>query len=372
MPLEGPDRPTALDALRGARMALSEAGDKAGDYRVKLVSLDAATPKADRWDPAQISKNAREAAKDPEAVAYVGEFHSGSSAISIPLTNEAGMLQVSPMDTALALTERTLAVPDSPLKYYPKAADYGRTFARLVPDDRAQAIAQLHYMRDEGVRRLLLLEDEEPTTFGYVLSSRALARRYGITVVGREDVDPHEQDPRDLVRKIGEANVDAVFYGGEVHEGAIRLWQDLSVAQPGLKLFAPGAVVDQPFIDSVGAAAASTYVTRPVLGLEEYPPPAARFVRRFQKAYGRAPAPEALYGYETMNVLLQAIEAASESAGEGALERVDVVRAFRGIRREDTVIGDYEILPGGDTTQNRYGAYRVVGGRLRYEHPLGG
>lgn len=372
MPLEGPDRAAALDVMRGEELALREARGSAGGYRVKLVTLDAATEKADRWDPAQISENARAAAKDPAAVAYLGEFHTGSSAIAVPLLNEAGLLQVSPTDSAMSLTRRTLAVPDSPGKYYPKAQDYGRTFARMVPDDRRQAAAQLEYMRQEGVRRAMVLSDEDPIAIGYAMELKPLARRYGISLSEREEVDPHQQDPRDLVTKVQEARVDAVFYAGEAHDGAVRLWQALAAAEPSLKLFAPGSVVDAPFIAAVGAAAASTYVTRPVLGLRAYPPAADRFVRTFSKAYGRVPAPEALYGYEAMNAVLAAIGRAGREAGDRPLDRADVVDAFRGIRRKATVLGDYEILPGGDTTLDRFGAYRIVGGALRYTRPLDG
>ena len=42
---------------------------------------------------------------DENAIALLGEFNSGASAISIPITNEAGILQVSPSNTALELTK---------------------------------------------------------------------------------------------------------------------------------------------------------------------------------------------------------------------------------------------------------------------------
>ncbi|HST39840.1 MAG TPA: branched-chain amino acid ABC transporter substrate-binding protein [Conexibacter sp.] len=370
MPLEGPDAVAALDVVRAQRMALRDAGADAGRFRVELVSLDAATPEENRWDPATISENARRAAKDPSAIAYVGEFHTGSSAISIPLLNEVGMLSVSPMDTAQALTSRNLAVPDSPAKYYPKGKEFGRTFARVVPSDRRQAAAQIEYMREEGVRRLVLLTDESPSGVGYVTSMRPLARAAGITIVGREDVDPHEQDPRDLVEKVTQLNPDAIFYAGDSHDGIVRLWQDLSVADPQLKLFAPGSLADPAFVEAIGAAAASTYVTRPVLGLRAYPPAAQRFARRFEQEHGVVPQPEALYGYETMRALMAAISTAARAAGDGPLERADVVRAFMATRREQTVLGDWELLASGDTSLERFGAYRIVGGELKYQHPL--
>lgn len=366
MPFEGPDSAAARDVLRGEQMALREAGGRIGRYRVELVPLDAATEKENRWDPAQISENARRATKDDSAIGYIGEFHSGSSAISIPLLNEVGLLEISPTDSAEALTLRTLAVPDSPAKYYPKARELGRTFGRVVGNDRGQAAAQIAYMREEGVRRLFQVTDEDPSGAGFLMAMRPLLRAAGIAVVGREDVDPHQPDPRDLVEKVERAHPDAVFYGGDAHEAVVRLWQDLSVADPGLKLFVPGAIADPSFIEQVGPAAGSTYVTRPLLGLRAYPPPARRFAARFEQAHGAAPLPEALYGYEAMKALLAAAGEAEEAAGDGPLERSAVRDAFFGLRRDGTVLGDYEILPSGDTSLQQFGAFRVEDGRLRF------
>jgi branched-chain amino acid transport system substrate-binding protein len=369
MPLSGPDGDAAKDVVDAERLALREAGASVGRYRIDLVSLDSLTPTSNTpegWDPAQISLNARRAAKDPATIAYIGELDSGASAISVPLLNEEGVLQISPTDTATALTQRSLAVPDSPVKYYPKAEQYGRTFARLVPDDRDQAVAQADYMRAEGVRRLVLVGDDDPASVGYSNSFRSLARDRGITVVDREEIDPHNKDPKDLVEKILAARPDAVFYAGELHDSVGPLWQGLTVADPDVKVFAPGALVDARFLAAVGASGDTTYVTRPVLPLTGYPPAAARFARRFEAEYGRAPAPEALYGYEAMRALLAAVTRAARTSGDRALDRSDVVRAFRGTKRRATVLGDYEILRNGDTTFNRFGAYRIVAGRLHY------
>jgi branched-chain amino acid transport system substrate-binding protein len=41
---------------------------------------------------------------DPTSIAYIGEFDSGASAISIPILNETQIAQISPSDTAIGLT----------------------------------------------------------------------------------------------------------------------------------------------------------------------------------------------------------------------------------------------------------------------------
>ena len=72
------------------KLALSQAGGKAGSFTVNYQPLDDSTAQAGKWDPTQTAANARKVATDPKAVYYVGEFNSGASEVSIPILNEAG------------------------------------------------------------------------------------------------------------------------------------------------------------------------------------------------------------------------------------------------------------------------------------------
>jgi branched-chain amino acid transport system substrate-binding protein len=56
-----------------------------------------------------VAANAKRAADDPTAMAYLGELDYGATAVSLPITNNAGVLQVSPGDGLTSLTERAPA-----------------------------------------------------------------------------------------------------------------------------------------------------------------------------------------------------------------------------------------------------------------------
>src|SRR3712207_8779970 len=90
--------------VQGIELALKQAGNKAGNISVKYQSLDDSTAQAGTWTPEATSANARKVAQDDKAVAYIGEFNSGASAISMPILNEAGVPQISPANTAVGLT----------------------------------------------------------------------------------------------------------------------------------------------------------------------------------------------------------------------------------------------------------------------------
>ena len=103
LPLQGASRPQSEDVINGEKLALKQNGGKCGDYTIKYVSRSTTRPpRRASGSRAQTSANARKVAQDDIAIAYLGEFNSGASAISIPITNEAGILQVSPSNTASA------------------------------------------------------------------------------------------------------------------------------------------------------------------------------------------------------------------------------------------------------------------------------
>src|SRR3954447_18161744 len=140
LPLQGDSRPQSTDVVYGEKLALEEAGGKVGKFKITYKSLDDSTAAAGKWEPGQTSADARKAAQDQSTIVYLGEFNSGASAISLPITNEAGILQISPSNTYVGLTRAEGADKGEPDKYYPSGK---RTFGRVVPADHIQAAAQV-------------------------------------------------------------------------------------------------------------------------------------------------------------------------------------------------------------------------------------
>src|SRR5262245_28729446 len=72
LPLQGAARPQSAKLVNGIKLALDQAGGKAGAFKVTYKSLDDSTPQAGTWTPEQTSSNARKAAGDKSAVGYIG------------------------------------------------------------------------------------------------------------------------------------------------------------------------------------------------------------------------------------------------------------------------------------------------------------
>ena len=87
--------------------------------------------------PAAVAANARKAAQDKAAVAYIGEFNSGASAISIPILNEAGV-------------SADLAGEHVPGPHDQRAGHRAGRAGQVLPDGQAQLRAHRPARQDPG------------------------------------------------------------------------------------------------------------------------------------------------------------------------------------------------------------------------------
>jgi branched-chain amino acid transport system substrate-binding protein len=359
LPFDPTDRKQSTDVVNGEKMALQKAGNKVGKYSIKYVSLDDATPAEGKWEAGQVSSNARTAAQNKNTILYLGEFNSGATAVSLPILNRSGILQISPSNTAVGLTKKS-ADPAEPAKYYPTGK---RTYGRVVPADNIQAAAQVTYMKNNGVTKLFVLDDKEVYGKGVGDAVAADAKKGGIQVLGDEGIDPKAANYRSVAQKINTAGADGMFFGGITANNAVQLWSDVHAANPALKMFGPDGVAQSDFTEKLGPSQANTFVTNPTLPEQLYPPAANTFFADFKSKYGDDPEPYAIYGYEAMNAALQAIK----NAGDKGNCREDVIKGFFAIKNKQSVLGTYSIDADGDTTITDYGGNRVQGGKLTFD-----
>lgn len=347
--------------MNGEKLALQQAGGRVGGFTVKYVALDDATPEAGRWDPDATLVAARKATQDKSAIAYLGDLDSGASAISLPVLNDAGILQISPSSTYIGLTRAEGADKGEPDKYYPTGR---RTFGRVVPADQIQAAAQIAYQQAAGCTKLYILNDRDVYGQGIALAVQRDAVAKGMQVLANDPLDRTAKDFRDVAQKIRAARANCVFFGGSVDNRATEVWAAVHAANPTAKLFGADGVAVSSFTSKLSPSAQRvTYITSPALDPESYPPKAQRFFQQYRATFGRAPEPDAIYGYEAMSLVIQCIK----DAGTRGNDRQAVIDAFFKIKNRDSILGTYSIDSDGDTTLTDYGAYRVAGGKLVFD-----
>jgi branched-chain amino acid transport system substrate-binding protein len=359
LPLQGPAAAISQQIVNAERLALADAGGHVGALKVGYVSLDDSSLTTGRLDPGLTATDAKMAAQDASTIAYLGEFNSAATAVSLPLINAAGILQVSPASPYVGLTSSLNAGQDEPQRFYPSGR---RTFGRLQPGDPAQAAAQAQLMKALGVGRVYVLDDQDPFEIPLAQIVAADAEREGIAVVAHDSVATTAGATfTGEVEKIVQSGAQAVFIAGGAGPGMVALWRQLHNADPRLLLLGSSGMVSESFASEIGAASGSTYLTTPVLAPDRYPRSAARVLEHYRRHFGGEPGPYALYGYEAMSVVLDAIR----RAGSRANDRQAVIDRFFSVRNRDSVLGRYSIEANGETTLSRYGVDRVLNGRLR-------
>jgi branched-chain amino acid transport system substrate-binding protein len=364
LPLQGDSRPQSESVVNGMKLALEEAGGKVGKFKVTYKSLDDATAAAGKWEAGQTSANARKAAQDPSTIAYLGEFNSGATAISLPILNEAGILQVSPSNTAAGLTRKEGADKGEPDKYYPSGK---RTYGRVVPADHIQAAAQVSYQKDEGCTKLYILNDKEVYGKGLADQVATIGKAQGLQVLANDGIDTKAANFRTVATKIKSSGADCMFFGGITQNKGVQVFTDVHAANPDMKLFGPDGVAETPFTSKLSSSVEKqTFITNPTLDPKLYPASAQKFFDTFEQKYGDEPEPYAIYGYEAMKVALLAIQ----NAGDKGNDRQAVIDAFYQIKDRDSVLGRYSIDENGDTTLSDYGADLVKDGKLVFNKVL--
>jgi branched-chain amino acid transport system substrate-binding protein len=357
LPLHGAQGAASAQIVNGEKLALAEVGGEVGRFRISYSSRDDSNPVSGRWEPGLTATNAKLAAQDNDAIAYLGDYNSGATAVSLPLINGAGILQVSSGSPYIGLSSSLDAGQDEPARFYPS----GRfTFGRLVPGDPVEAAAQVAILRNAGIRRVYAVSSEDP--FYVPLSELAVgdAERAGIAVVGSDRLAlGNATEFGAEARKVTSSGAQAVLFSGPDEPGTVSLWHALHQADPGLRLIGSHDLAEGAFTTQIGAAARATLLTTPWLAPALYPPPAAAVLRRYEARYREPAQPYALAGYETMALTLQAIR----EAGRHGNSREAVIDRFFATKDRASVLGRYSIQPNGETTLTRYAIDRVSGGR---------
>ncbi|MTD42848.1 ABC transporter substrate-binding protein [Conexibacter sp. W3-3-2] len=356
LPLTGEAGERAASVSRGEKLALLEAGGRVGGFTVKYVGTDDGSTDGPGSDPEKVIANAQTAARDKTAIAFLGGLDGASSAVSIPVLNQATVPQVSPLASYTGLTQADGAAKGEPDKYYPSGR---RTFARVVPDDAAHADAAAGLLAERECTSLFVLHDRSLDGRGIADAVTLAAPRQELKIAKTEDVDLDRDVADDEAERLLESGADCLFYGGEVDRRAVALLRVLGTRAPSVRLFATGAPQAE-VVARLGAVAQRLVLTSPELDAENLPASGRAFLRTYRERYGREPDPAAIYGYEAMKLVLLGIEA----AGERGNDRQAVIDAILDVRDRRSALGTYSITRTGDTTLDRFAVRRLDGERL--------
>jgi branched-chain amino acid transport system substrate-binding protein len=343
MPLRGPESADGRDVVDGARLALSQARRKVGELSVLAAYLDDTAGKGPDagWSPAVAAANARRATQDSAAIAYIGEFDSGATRFSLPITNQAHLLQVSPAASAVDLVQPYLGAGDQMPEELQPSGD--RTFGRVIPSDEAQAQAGALWAKRLQAHSVAVIRG--PSQYDRVVAEAFAEQARAI----------HLRVERARRAEVGYAALEPSQGGRLRAVGAVPrvIGTDALLTSP-----VPSALIE--------GRRHGVLLTSAAEDPSELPPAGQRFLRAFRERYRRDPGRYAAYGYDAMALVLDAVR----RAGESGDDRDAVIAAFFDTSDRHSILGTYSIDDVGNTTLGRLAGYRVVRSGPRFAASL--
>lgn len=326
LPMRGAQRTAMMQLSQAIKVAIKDREFRTGAVKVGYLVCDDSGPDG-MWSKARCDGNAHAYVRTRNIVGVIGTLDSGCARVELPTLNAAGIVLLSPLNTATDLTRD------------PRFAQNGRSYARLVPPEETQASLLARWVRDRGARKAAVLDDG--SVYGRRVSSwfASAARALGLEVVP--------------------TGADAVFVGGTLSQRIRALLERARTR--GRMLVLPDGYAPVTLLSALaGGVAEGAFVGVPGVPVERLPSSGRSFARRFERLLGRPPHPYAVYGAQAALVLLRAI-------AESGTGRDAVRRGVLATRLEDGLVGPVAFDEHGDPVPAALTVFRVTNGMPRYE-----
>jgi len=310
LPFTGADAHDAELIKDGAMLAIDEANAAGGvaGYKIDVLQLDDGTATAGQYDPAQAATNARKMVSDDAVVAAIGPQMSGSGKAMSPILSEGGLATITPSSTNPDITNPKFAG-----QYRPKGK---AVYFRTVTTDAFQGPNMANYFADVlKVKSVYVLDDSGAYGVGLADAFQAQAKKRGINVLGRDQLNPKEADYTTTLTKIKSLSPDALYYGGVGQAGVKVVKQSYDIVPNIIKSGGDGVYGAEILTGAGFPAAQGWYATTASPNVVENPD-AAPFIERFAKKYGKQPDNYSITAYDGALVILAAIKQVAASGKE--------------------------------------------------------
>jgi branched-chain amino acid transport system substrate-binding protein len=282
--LTGSEAQLGINIRNGAQLALSQYNGGNPTCRVNLVLYDS------QGSETVAPGLAQKAVEDKRVVAIVGPAFSGESKQANPIFDQAGLPIVTPSATNPALAQNGWNI-----------------FHRVIGNDNTQGPAAAKYISQtlKGKRAAVI---DDKTEYGKGIADIVRKNLGSGSVVFNDSIDKEAQDYSSTVNGVKGAGADVIFYGG-YYAAAGRLLKQLRDAEVKATFVSDDGAKDDRLISVAGRSAAEgAYVTCPCAPIEQVKN-GTEFRDAYKRAFNVEPATYSTEGYDSTNVILQAIKA---------------------------------------------------------------
>jgi branched-chain amino acid transport system substrate-binding protein len=324
--------------------------------------MDDATAAQGQWDAGKEADNAREAVADKNTMVFIGPYNSGAAKVSMPLLNEAGLLQISPAATWPGLTKKVKGdeasgEPD----IYRKSGKL--TFCRVCPTDDVQGPKTAEFLAKElKVKTVYIIDDKELYGAGIAKLFKEACELLGIKVLGHEQL-VKQNTYKTVLEKIRDLKPEAVYLGATSQSGAPQIAIDMVGAGMTGPLVVPDGCYEKAFIEGAGPDLFKKLTCYATIGGKDpslLTGPGAEFVKKYKEKYNKDPEAYAVYGYEAAKVFLETAKAVGKKDREALREAVLKTKDF-----DKGALGKWSFNADGDTTLQELTISKVEDGKFK-------
>jgi branched-chain amino acid transport system substrate-binding protein len=357
LPLSGGDAATGIPTRNGAVLAVEQADAKMRPGGITFTAYDLDDAVQGSHDPAQGAQNIKTFVADDSVLAVVGPFNSSVAQAEIPISNDAGLVQISPATTNPGLTKG----PDA-AKLRSSHPDVN-TFFRVCTTDDRQGAAGAQFARKLKLSKAFVIDDNETYGKGLADVFEAQFKADGGTILGHEHLTKGQADYKALLTKAHALSPDLIFYGGTTVTGGALLRKQMSDTGLGAVTFLGGdGISDDEFLKSAGDMANGSYYTVAAPETSKLAS-AAAFVAAYKKRWNTDVGPYSANAYAATQIEMAAIQKAAAANGGKAPTRAAVLAIVAATKNFASPIGAIGFDANGDTTAPILSVYRIASGK---------
>ena len=301
MVVAGENASLGTDTKRGVEIAVEDIKGKVLGHPIKISTQDTGC-NAEGGQAA-----ATKLASDPTIVAAVGSNCSSEARPGVPILWKAGIVTVSPSNTAPYLTD-------------PKRGPEYNGYLRTCHNDKVQgAVAAEFAFKKLGLKKAATIHD------GSVYAEQLQAvfaetfKKLGGTITAQEAVAPSDTDMRPVLTKIATGKPEFMYYPIFIAAGGHITRQVKEVGGlENVKLMGADGIFSPDFYKAAGDTAIGMFHSSP--DFSAFAAGYKDFLAKHSKKYGEKPiAPFHAHGYDAARIIFAAIEKVGKSAPDGTL-----------------------------------------------------
>lgn len=389
LPLTGGDSTDGPYPEHGAKLAVVQANQNKtlGGCTLNYVSKDDSSAAKNGHDPAQGAANIHALAADASVVGVVGPFNSSVALAEIPVATTNHLALISPANTNPCLTVAAPVCSDPTIKIDTNSLYQGpHTYFRVIATDINQGeITGYIGAKVLNYTKAYVIDDGEAYGRGLSLLFSKYFTADGGTIVNGTSVSlpTGTQTYATQVSDAQSKGAQFIFFGGTSGNGCGLVRRDMTSGGFNVPLLGGDGCQDGKFITDANSGAKSTAAE----GSQATSAPdatklasSASFYQQYQQYYAQSDPkyadgtkePYTPYGYDAMNILIQAIKSVLVSnngqiPSGGTTFRDDVVSQLHKIQY-DGALGHTSFDQNGDTTNAGFTLYKVSGGAWTTVH----